>query len=65
MAQDFPLKPLATRYDEPEMVIVESESFAAFDRWVDAQLDRLVGRWAHMAAPNAKRASTRELRFGK
>jgi hypothetical protein len=33
------------------------ESFDTFDRWMDEQLDELVARWIHTAAPNAERAS--------
>ncbi len=33
------------------------ESFATFDLWMDKQLDELVARWIHTAAPNAERAS--------
>lgn len=39
------------------------ESFATFDRWMDEQLDELVARWIHTAAPNAERASLKVGRF--
>jgi len=55
MTNDSPLKPLTSRDDEPTMVIVESQSFVDFDQWMDVQLDSLVARWIHMAAPNASR----------
>jgi len=42
------------------------ESFATFDRWMDEQLDELVARWIHTAAPNAERASLKAGRsFGR
>jgi hypothetical protein len=43
--------------DEALVVAVESESFAVFDAWIDADLARLESRWGHMASPRAKRAS--------
>jgi hypothetical protein len=33
------------------------KSFAEFDRWIDDQLEMLVARWIHTAAPNANRVS--------
>ena len=42
------------------------ESFVTFDRWMDEQLDELVARWIHTAAPNAERASLKAGRsFGR
>jgi hypothetical protein len=38
-------------------VRVAFESYAQFDRWLDDELEKLVARWAHTAAPNAFRAS--------
>ena len=32
---------------------VSARSFAEFDLWVSLDLDRLVDRWAHAAAPGA------------
>jgi hypothetical protein len=55
MTNDSPLKPLTARDDEPTMVIVESQPFVDFDQWMDGQLDNLVARWIHLAAPNAAR----------
>ncbi len=39
------------------LVVVESQSFAAFDRAMDDQLAKLVAKWIHTAAPNASRPS--------
>ena len=32
---------------------VAAESFAEFDLWISLDLEKLVGRWAHAAAPGA------------
>jgi hypothetical protein len=29
--------------------------YVQFNTWIDAELDRLVERWKHLAAPNAER----------
>ncbi|HEX4132344.1 MAG TPA: hypothetical protein VHZ24_20095 [Pirellulales bacterium] len=33
----------------------EERALAAFGLWFDAECDRLVARWIHLAAPNAQR----------
>jgi len=38
------------------LVVAESKSFTDFGLWMDAELDRLVARWIHTAAPNASRS---------
>lgn len=35
----------------------ETASFQEFDQWMDVELERLVARWIHTAAPNAHRMS--------
>jgi hypothetical protein len=65
MTNKSPLKPLLFRHDEPELVLVESKPFVDFDRWMDEQLELLVERWAHTAAPNAARADLVRERFGR
>jgi hypothetical protein len=57
MTNETPRDPLTTQFDEPTMVLVESKPFVDFDQWMDEQLDVLVARWVHAAAPNAARAS--------
>lgn len=57
MTNDTPLNPLTAQGVEPTMVLVESKPFVDFDQWMDEQLDELVARWVHAAAPNAARAS--------
>ncbi|MCH8047515.1 MAG: hypothetical protein IID44_27790 [Planctomycetes bacterium] len=32
---------------------VDARSFAQFDLWISLDLEKLVDRWAHAAAPNA------------
>ena len=43
-----------TIYDDPQSLVVEeSQSFVDFELWMDSQLEQLVARWVHTAAPNA------------
>jgi hypothetical protein len=63
MSHDFSSIP-ASRNDDTALVIAETESFVAFDRWIDEQLSDLVTRWIHMAAPNANRPALLRERFG-
>jgi hypothetical protein len=65
MKYTSPLKPLVSHDDEATLVVVESESFATFDRWMDVQLSELVERWAHMASPKAQRSQFFAHRFGR
>ena len=39
---------------EPELVLT-GPAFAEFEEILEAQLDALVNRWSHVAAPNASR----------
>jgi hypothetical protein len=57
MTHDFSTQDAEARKDEKAVSVIELESFAVFDEWMDKALDELVGRWAHTAAPNAQRAS--------
>ena len=54
MVHDFSPSP-TTRKADAARILRELKSFAAFDRWMDEQLDRLVAQWIHTAAPNANR----------
>ena len=47
------------------LIVEESKSFAEFDQAMDEQLERLVARWIHTAAPNASRVSRREKKFNR
>ena len=54
MIHDFIPSP-ASRKQDAARILQELQSFAAFDRWMDEQLDKLVAQWIHAAAPNANR----------
>jgi hypothetical protein len=45
------------------LVRTESASFQQFDEWMDAELEQLVQRWIHTAAPNANRLKLGRERF--
>jgi hypothetical protein len=55
----------AALHEDPKMVVVENESFAAFDLRMDQQLDELVALWIHAAAPNASRLGRTRKDFGR
>jgi hypothetical protein len=40
-----------------ESLWVNRRAYRRFSRWMDQQLDELVTRWAHLAAPGAHRFS--------
>ena len=63
MVHDFRPSP-ASRKRDAARILKEMKSFAAFDRWMDDELDRLVAQWIHASAPNANREwrVTRKLR---
>jgi hypothetical protein len=44
-------------------VIQEPDYEETFGLWMDAELEKLVARWVHLAAPNASRSLRRS--FGK
>ena len=46
----------ALHREDTALVVAESQSFTDFGLWMDAELDRLVARWIHTAAPNASRS---------
>lgn len=54
MVHDFPTGPTASE-DSASRAAKALRSYAAFDRWMDEQLEVLVSRWMHAAAPNASR----------
>jgi len=49
---------------ETIQILEQSESYALFDRWIDEQLEQLVAKWIHRAAPNSKFAANRQ-KFGR
>jgi hypothetical protein len=46
------------------LVVEESQSFDVFDQWMDLQLEQLVARWIHTAAPNASRVQRGPVQIG-
>jgi hypothetical protein len=54
MTHDFLLDKLSPKEDATR-VAEALKSFAAFDHWMDDQLELLVAQWIHTAAPNANR----------
>ncbi len=65
MNHDFSYHSSASRNVDATIVVAETQSFVAFDQWMDAQLDQLVAQWIHTAAPNASRPDRIGLRFGR
>ena len=61
MTHEFLPSPASENADVDE-IQKNLESFASFDRWIDDQLEELVARWIHAAAPNAERAA---LKYGR
>jgi hypothetical protein len=53
MTHDFSSLPVSQDPEKPEAIA--DTKFAAFDRWMDIELAKLVERWIHAAAPNASR----------
>lgn len=56
MTHDSSTSPVSSKTDTM-LIVAESRSFVAFDRAIDNQLEQLVARWIHTAAPNASRPS--------
>ena len=65
MTNNFSLESSAARKVATTMVVAETESFQEFDQRMTEELDRLVARWAHAAAPNAQRACWTERRMAQ
>lgn len=47
------------------LAVVETQCFPAFDHWMDEQLEMLVARWIHAAAPNADKFNRVQQQFGR
>jgi hypothetical protein len=41
--------------DTEPPILVAGEAYREFTRWLDRELDTLVARWDHAAAPSARR----------
>ena len=54
----------ASQKPDTNQILEDLKSYAAFERWMDEQLEILVARWIHRAAPNAQRAYRRS-QFGR
>lgn len=52
-------------FDDDTALAFETEAFAQFDRWIDAELEQLVARWIHTAAPNASRPQSLRHQLGR
>jgi hypothetical protein len=46
------------------LTAAEEQALAEFGRWLDGELDQLVARWIHLAAPNAARRERATRRLG-
>ena len=46
-------------------VRVAAPAYRRFNRWMDGELEALVARWVHAAAPNASRTINFRFRYGK
>jgi hypothetical protein len=42
-----------------QATVTPEPDYEAFGLWMDGELDKLVARWIHLAAPNASRPSRR------
>ncbi len=61
MTNDYLPSPASEKPQDADQIQKNLESFAAFDQWMDEQLEELVATWIHSAAPNASRSSRREM----
>jgi hypothetical protein len=50
--EQFPPGP---RDEDATLVVLDSEPYVQFEAWMDGELERLVARWIHAAAPNSNR----------
>jgi hypothetical protein len=46
-----------------QATVTQEPSYEALGLWMDGELEKLVARWIHLAAPNASRSSRRQ--FGR
>jgi len=49
------IQPAAVEAAAAEHAAAEEQALADFGRWLDGELEQLVARWIHLAAPNASR----------
>ena len=65
MTHEFSQRPVVSNDESTTLLVAETETFVAFDLWMDAQLEQLVAQWIHTAAPNASRLAVMSNRFGR
>jgi len=53
-------------HDQSDMAVrVAGASYRRFTAWMDGELEGLVARWAHAAAPNASHGTNFRSRYSK
>ncbi|HWA97035.1 MAG TPA: hypothetical protein VG713_01020 [Pirellulales bacterium] len=50
-----PEQPTATRLPNEDILEAEERALEQFGQWFDAECEKLVQQWIHLAAPNAQR----------
>jgi hypothetical protein len=45
--------------DVTQAAVLREPNYDAFGEWMDGELEKLVARWVHLAAPNASRSFRR------
>lgn len=53
----------ATEAAAGQFTAAEEEALGVFGQWLDLELEQLVARWIHAAAPNASRRESTARRF--
>jgi hypothetical protein len=54
------------RHEDPILgQLLRTQPYREFSQWMDGELEKLVGRWKHLAAPNAERNSLLSNRTSK
>ena len=65
MSQDYETSRQLPTEEQLDAQVTSLQTFAAFDAWMDTQLEMLVTTWAHTAAPAASRIERVWRRFGR
>ena len=61
--QQQPLaQPTTSGHELVSAAVLPEPDVTVFADWLDGELEKLVARWIHLAAPNAARASGRRTR---
>jgi hypothetical protein len=56
-------QPVLEPENSGEIATAEEMALKAFDAWMDRQLEVLVARWVHLAAPNADHPAGRRRNY--